>query len=166
MAKKASKPRNPFSTEKWKLFKEAPQSLRNLLENDGDYTPYRGRIDGEESFFFVGRFDEKLYAYSIKRENLSQVEKLKEKRLAGLNCRFIVNVDMNPFDGCWELESLDSKNKTKVPHYEVKPQQSQNSIYYVGGFWDKCYVLRGSAYRTGHEIDWVKVLGVYVPDYY
>lgn len=149
----AKEPTNPFSTKKWKEF-QAPQDLLNLLQIDGEYSVYKGKIDGETSFFLVGKFGEHLYAYSICKEHLDQLEKLQD-RLNKLNCKFKRNENVNPFEG-WQKVELNQN----FPNYEARVYQGRE--YCIGRFGDSCYTYPVLRKKFGHEIDWVQALGVYV----
>ena len=156
MAKEA-KPTNPFSTKRWKKF-QAPQSLLDLLKEDGEYSIYKGKIDDETSFFLVGKFGSDTYAYSISKDNLCQLEKLQE-RLKKLKCTFKQNEDVNPFEG-WHKELL---NRT-IENYEARVfyRDSGRRSYCFGRFGDSCYSFNMNDRKSGVEIDWVSALGVYV----
>lgn len=156
MAKEVVKPNNPFSTKRWKEF-QAPQSLQDLLQIDREYSVYKGKIDGETSFFLVGKFGEHLYAYSISKENLCQLEKLQE-RLKSLNCKFKQNENVNPFEG-WKEGELNQS----ISNYEARVNHmGGRHDYCVGRFGDSCYTYPIMDRKFGHEIDWVQALGVYV----
>ena len=155
---KETRPINPFSTKRWHPF-QAPQDCRlsDLLTNDGEYSIYKGKIDGETSFFLVGKFGNDLYACSISKENLCQLEKLQE-RLRNLNCRFKQNEDVNPFDG-WQKEQLN----LMIRNYEARvSRRGGGSNYCIGRFGDSCYTFNMNDRKSGVEIDWVSALGVCV----
>jgi hypothetical protein len=154
---KESRVINPFSTKRWKKF-QAPQSLLDLLREDREYSVYRGKIDDESSFFLVGKFGNDVYAYSISKENLCQLEKLQE-RLKKLNCKFKQNGEVNPFEG-WHREPVN----LKIQNYEARMSRRENgSIYYIGRFGNYCYTFNMSNHnKSGIEIDWVSALGVCV----
>ena len=146
---------NPFSTKRWKKF-QAPQNLQELLKEDKEYSVWKGKIDGETSFYLVGKFGE-LYACSISKENLCQLEKLQE-RLKKLNCKFTPNEEVNPFEG-WQEGEL---NQT-LSNYEAKINRIGGMRdYCVGRFGDSCYVYPIMDRHFGHERDWVQALGVFV----
>ena len=150
---KEKKPINPFSTKKWKKF-QAPQSLSDLLQTDGEYTVHYGKIDGETSFFMVGKFGRELYAYAISVDNLTQLEKLRN-RLDNLRCEFRENADVNPFRG-WEKCPLNQS----IPNNVVKLFGEGNRRFYVGRHGDSCYRFLASHRNSGRELDWVQNLGV------
>ncbi|MBO7094676.1 hypothetical protein J6V86_00290 [bacterium] len=153
---KETRPINPFSTKKWKKF-QAPQSLLDLLKEDGEYSIYKGKIDDESSFFLVGKFGNELYAYSISKENLCQLEKLQE-RLKKLKCKFKQNEGVNPFEG-WRQGLLNRA----IGNYEARVSYTDSGrSYCVGRFGDSCYTFNMNDRKSGVEIDWVKALGVYV----
>jgi len=155
-----TRPKNPFSTKRWKKLKfQAPQDCCDLLTNDGEYSVYKGKIDGETSFFLVGRFGSDIYACSISKERLSQLENLQDK-LRTLNCRFKQNESVNPFEG-WQKVQLNMM----IRNYEARVSRRESgSNYCIGRFGDSCYTFNISDKdrRSGIEIDWVRALGVCV----
>ncbi len=154
---KETKSINPFSTKRWKKF-QAPQCLQDLLEEDREYSIYKGKIDGESSFFLVGKFGSDIYAYGIAKENLCQLENLLD-RLKKLDCKFKQNWAVNPFVG-WNKEPVN----LQIDNYEARMSRRENGcVYCVGRFGNSCYTFDMSKRnKSGIEIDWVSALGVCV----
>lgn len=154
MVDKANK--NPFSTKKWRRIKETPSNLANLLSESGDYSVYNGCVDGETSFFFVGKFGQNLYVYPINRGHLGQVEYTQE-RIERLNCRFRPNYSINPFER-WKKSAINQS----IPNYEAKLIRDGKDGYFIGRYNDTCYTIKANDSSVGCEVDWVKSLGVFV----
>ena len=141
--------KNPFSTKKWCKMSKIPGEVVAL--KDREYTPFRGRINGECSIFFVGKFEDAYYAYSISKENLSQAESL-QKRLTTNGCIFRPNLKLNPFGEGWSPTNIAST----LENGEVRV--SKTSM--LGRSNDELYVFYSLIHKViGCEEDWLRLLG-------
>jgi len=127
---------------------EVPQSLRDLLEKDGDFTIYYGKLQSLVSYYVIGILKGEYYQYKI--ENVPRLEELKE-RFEKRGGRFKLSLSTNPF--IWWKECT---TKLDIPNYEVKTIEKT----YVGRFNDRCYKT-----TKGHLLDFARAIGVRIEGY-
>ena len=154
-----TKSTNPYSTKRWIRLETLPSDMKGCPQNL-EYTTYYGTINGERSYYLIGAFDEKFYAYRICVENLTQFQRLKD-RLKSLSCTFVVNETVNPFTNAvaWKRHELEPN----FHNYVAK--MSSDRDCYIGRFGKYCYTMSTRYKLYGRERDWVEALGVYVSDW-
>lgn len=150
MEKVGKKPTPPLFAPSQRIEdSEVPQSLRDLLTDDGDFAMYYGRLPKKAvSYYLIGILKGKYYQYKI--GTVSRLEELKE-RFEGRGGKFKLNQGTNPF--IWWKEST---TELDIPKFEAK----RIGKIYVGRF-DDC------RYKTtnGALLDFAKALGVSIEGY-
>lgn len=128
---------------------EAPQSL-SVLEKDGDFTIFYGKLHDKLSYYVIGFLDHNYYSYIV--DSVAKFESLKKKFEDG-GGRFKKNLATNPFEW-WE----DLSSNLGIPNYEAMP----NGNFYYGGFQGRSYRIPA---KKGNLLDFAKELGVYTRGY-
>lgn len=143
------KSRSPFAPVQREKNFEAPPSVLNLLQENGDFTIWYGRLHGHVSYYLIGIFDGQYYSYKI--ECVHRFEELK-KRFEGRGCMFKKNLSTNPF--MWWKETNIGLS---IPDYKV----IRSSESYQGGFHGRCYET-----DKGTHLDFADEIGVSIQGYH